>query len=101
MTELIERMLQDIENTKQTAEKKGLKKAAINMLNRNISLEDIADITGLSIEEIKKCSGSQFDPTFAEKFVELESLILSAKENPEEYYYKYSYLQKESNLRIV
>ena len=55
----------------------------------------------IAIEEIKKCSGSQFDPTFAEKFVELESLILSAKENPEEYYYKYSYLQKESNLKIV
>ena len=54
MTELIERMLQDIENTKQTAEKKGLKKTAINMLKRNMPLEDIADITGLSIEEIKK-----------------------------------------------
>ncbi len=55
----------------------------------------------VAIEEIKKCSGSQFDPTFAEKFVELEATIKAAKENPEDYYYKYSYLQKESNLKIV
>ena len=29
---------------------------AKNMLKKNISIEDISDITGLSIEEIKKIS---------------------------------------------
>ena len=31
----------------------GIKQTAKNMLNKNISIEDISDITGLSIEEIK------------------------------------------------
>lgn len=55
----------------------------------------------IAIEEIKKCAGTQFDPTLAAKFVELEAIIKDAKEKPEEYYSKYSYLQKESNLSIV
>ena len=29
-------------------------KTAINMLKRNMPLEDISDITGLSIEELRK-----------------------------------------------
>ena len=32
----------------------GIKQTAKNMLNKNMSIEDIADITGLSIEEINK-----------------------------------------------
>lgn len=55
----------------------------------------------VAIEEIKRCSGSQFDPNLAGKFIELEETIKAAKENPEEYYSKYSFLQKESNLKIV
>lgn len=55
----------------------------------------------VAIEEIKRCSGSQFDPNLAGKFIELEETIRAAKENPEEYYEKYSFLQKESNLKIV
>ena len=55
----------------------------------------------VAIEEIKRCSGSQFDPNLASKFIELEQIIKAAKENPEEYYAKYSFLQKESNLKIV
>ncbi len=58
MEELIERMKRDLELRKQAATKEGrqegLTKTAINMLKRNMPLEDIADITGLSIEEIKK-----------------------------------------------
>jgi predicted transposase YdaD len=34
-------------------EEKGKKESAIKMLKKNISLEDISEITGLSIEEIK------------------------------------------------
>lgn len=55
----------------------------------------------VAIEEIKKCAGSQFDPYLAEKFIEFQDIIKAAKEHPEEYYSRYSYLQKESNLRIV
>ena len=32
----------------------GIKQTAKNMLNKNMSIEDISDITGLSIEEINK-----------------------------------------------
>ena len=46
----------------------------------------------IAIEEIKKCAGGQFDPALAQKFVEIESIIRAAKDNPEEYYAKYSTL---------
>ena len=49
----------------------------------------------VAIEEIKKCAGSQFDPVLAQKFVEIEHTINAAKENPDEYYLKYSSLYKE------
>ena len=55
----------------------------------------------VAIEEIKKCSGTQFDPSLAELFISLGDTIRAAKENPEEYYKKYSYLQKEINSHIV
>lgn len=62
MEELIERMKRDLELRRQVATKEGrqmglqegITKTAINMLKRNMPLEDIADITGLSIEEIRK-----------------------------------------------
>ncbi len=55
----------------------------------------------VAIEEIKRCSGTQFDPNLAALFIQLGDTIKAAKENPEEYYSKYSYLQKEINSTIV
>lgn len=48
----------------------------------------------IAMEEIKKCSGTQFDPKLAEIFVNLSDTLKAAKENPEFYYNKYSYLQQ-------
>lgn len=58
MEELIERMKRDLELRRIAATKEGrqegIMKTAINMLKRNMPLEDISDITGLSIEELRK-----------------------------------------------
>ena len=51
----------------------------------------------VAIEEIKKCAGTQFDPVLAEKFVEIEDIIRAAKDNPDEYYIKYSTLYQQIN----
>ena len=51
----------------------------------------------IAIEEIKKCAGTQFDPQLAQKFVEIEDIIRAAKDNPEEYYAKYSTLYQQIN----
>lgn len=51
----------------------------------------------VAIEEIQKCAGAQFDPELAKKFIEIQDIIKAAKENPEEYYAKYSSLYKEIN----
>lgn len=51
----------------------------------------------VAIEEIKRCSGTQFDPVLAELFVGCSDELKAAKENPEDYYNKYSYLQKMIN----
>ena len=49
----------------------------------------------VAIEEIEKCAGTQFDPNLAKKFIEIENIIKSAKDNPEEYYLKYSTLYQQ------
>lgn len=74
MEELIERMKKDMEYRRKKAEQEGMEqgmkqgmeqgmeqgikegmiKTAKRMLTRNMSLEDISDITGLSMQEIKK-----------------------------------------------
>lgn len=61
MEELIERMKKDMEYRRKKAEQEGMKqgmkqgmiKTAQKMLMRNMPLEDISDITGLSMKEIK------------------------------------------------
>ncbi len=91
----------------------GLKGEEIPLSSRIVAIADTYDAMTstrsyrkaldheVAIEEIKRCSGSQFDPNLASKFIELEQIIKAAKENPEEYYSKYSFLKKESNLKIV
>ena len=49
----------------------------------------------VAIAEIEKCAGAQFDPVLAKKFVEIQDIIKAAKENPEEYYQKYSTIYSE------
>ena len=49
----------------------------------------------VAIAEIEKCAGSQFDPNLAKEFIAIQDIIKAAKENPEEYYLKYSTLYKE------
>ena len=49
----------------------------------------------IAIAEIEKCAGTQFDPTLAKKFVEIQNIIRCAKDNPEEFYMQYSTLYKE------
>lgn len=61
MEELIERMKKDMEYRRKKAEQEGMKqgmkqgmiKTAQKMLMRNMPLEDISDITGLSMKELK------------------------------------------------
>lgn len=90
----------------------GLKGEEIPLPARIIALADTYDAmtstrsyrTALShkeaIDEIERCSGAQFDPVLAEKFIGLKDTIENAKNNPEEYYDKYSYLKKEINFTI-
>ena len=51
----------------------------------------------VAIEEIKRCSGTQFDPSLAALFVEISDEILKIKQDPERYYEEYSYLNKLMN----
>ncbi len=44
----------------------------------------------VAIAEIERCSGSQFDPEYAKVFISIAEEIRKAKDNPDEYYEKYS-----------
>lgn len=55
----------------------------------------------VAINEIKRCSGTQFDPALAELFVRLSDTIDAARKNPEEYYQKYSFLVKNIDFNII
>lgn len=50
-----------------------------------------------AIEEIKVCSGTQFDPELANIFVNISEEIEMIKQDPEGSYHKYSYLNKLMN----
>lgn len=54
-----------------------------------------------AINEIQACAGTQFDPELASLFIKLSDEMKNAKENPEQMYEKYSFLQKEIDSRIV
>ena len=54
-----------------------------------------------AIDEIKRCSGTQFDPKLAELFVSIADEIDLIKQNPDEAYPKYSYLNKFINSTLV
>ncbi len=84
----------------------GLKGEEIPLSGRIIALADTYDAMTsdrpyrkalsheIAIEEIKRCAGTQFDPVLAQLFAENQEEIRAAKENPDEYYDKYSYLLK-------
>lgn len=85
----------------------GLKGEEIPISGRIIALADTYDAMTstrsyrkalsheTAIAEIQRCAGTQFDPVLAELFVKCQDEIKAAKEDPETYYPKYSYLQKE------
>jgi len=47
-----------------------------------------------ALEEIKRCSGAQFDPVIVEAFLKVESLFMEATKDPERYYDEYSVFNK-------
>ncbi len=88
----------------------GLKGEEIPISARIIALADTYDAMtstrsyrkalehSVAIEEINKCAGTQFDPSLADLFIKNGDKIQAAKENPEKYYEKYSYLQNSLNV---
>jgi response regulator RpfG family c-di-GMP phosphodiesterase len=46
------------------------------------------------LEEIQRCSGTQFDPAVVEAFLRVEGVFNEASKSPEEYYNKYSIFNK-------
>ncbi len=84
----------------------GLKEEEIPLSARIIALADTYDAMtstrsyrkALSheeaIAEIQRCSGTQFDPKLAQLFIDNQDEIRKAKDNPDEYYQKYSYLER-------
>ncbi len=91
----------------------GLKGDQIPLPGRIIALADTYDAmtstrpyrTALphevAINEIKRCSGTQFDPVLAELFVKLSNTIDEARKNPETYYQRYSFLVKNIDFNII
>lgn len=55
----------------------------------------------IAMEEIKRCIGTQFDPTLGEIFLSLSDEIDAARKNPEESYKQYSLLSKNMDLKIT
>lgn len=90
----------------------GLKGEEIPLAGRIIALADTYDAmtstrpyrTALShetaVSEIRRCSGTQFDPNLAAIFVKVADKIDAARRNPEEYYKEYSLLGKNVDFKI-
>ena len=55
----------------------------------------------VAMNEIKRCSGTQFDPKLAELFLKVSPIIDEARKNPESYYQKYSFLVKNIDFKII
>lgn len=91
----------------------GLKGEEIPLAGRIIALADTYDAmtstrpyrTALShevaISEVKRCSGTQFDPNLAEIFVSVADEINEARKNSEEAYFKYSLLAKKAEMNFT
>lgn len=91
----------------------GLKGEEIPLPGRIIALADTYDAMTstrsyrkaleheVAISEIKRCAGTQFDPTLAALFVSLAPEIDEARKNPDEYYQKYSLLNKNINFKLI
>src|SRR5574344_1991703 len=87
----------------------GLKGEEIPLSSRIIALADTYDAMtstrayrsalphDAAMQEIKRCSGSQFDPKLAELFISISDEIEKLKNNSELYYPQYSYLDKFMN----
>lgn len=87
----------------------GLKGEEIPISSRIIAIADTYDAMTsdrsyraalshqIAMEEIKLCSGSQFDPNLAELFISIGAEIEAIKHDPEGSYSKYSYLDKFMN----
>lgn len=85
---------------------KGLKEKEIPLPSRIIAIADTYDAMtsnrsyrqGLpheaAVEEIKFCSGSQFDPELVTVFLKIESQFKEAMNDPVKYYQEYSVLNK-------
>jgi putative two-component system response regulator len=83
----------------------GLMGEAIPLTARIISIADTYDAMTsnrsyrkamdheVAFEEIKRCSGSQFDPTLVELFINVGNEFKLANEKPHEYYQQYSLLK--------
>ena len=90
----------------------GLKEKEIPLPGRIIAIADTYDAmtstrpyrTALphqtAIDEIKRCSGTQFDPELAEIFISLSDKIDYARQHPTEMYDKYSFLGKNIDFKI-
>lgn len=89
----------------------GLKGEEIPISSRIIAIADTYDAmtstrsyrSALShneaIDEISRCSGSQFDPNLAQLFISIGPEIEELKTHPDFYYPKYSYLDRMMNER--